>query len=68
MMELIWFRIYRFGAPYWKSEAKAIIAGMSRSTGKAELVKAANESIAYQINDVILAMRKIRVGNFGIVC
>jgi len=46
------------GAPYWKSEAKAIIAGMSRSTGKAELVKAANESIAYQINDVILAMRK----------
>jgi len=31
---------------------------MSRSTGKAELVKAANESIAYQINDVILAMRK----------
>jgi len=46
------------GAPYWKSEAKAIIIGMSRSTGKAELVKAANESIAYQINDVISAMRK----------
>ena len=53
------------GAPYWKSEVKAIITGMSRSTGKAELVRAAEECIAYQINDVISAMRRdtgLRIG------
>lgn len=44
------------GAPYWDSEARAVISGMSRTTGKAELVRAAVESIAYQINDVLSAM------------
>ena len=34
------------GAPYWKPEAKAILFGMSRTTGKREIVKAALESIA----------------------
>lgn len=28
------------GAPYWKDDAKAIIYGMSRTTGKKEVVKA----------------------------
>lgn len=46
------------GAPYWDSDAKAVIYGMSRSTGKAEIVKAALESIAYQITDVIRAMEQ----------
>ncbi len=45
------------GAPYWKSDAHAIITGMNRSTGRAELVKAACDCIAYQINDVVEAMR-----------
>lgn len=44
------------GAPYWDSEAKAVFCGMTRMTGKAELVKAGLESIAYQITDVISAM------------
>ncbi len=44
------------GAPYWNSEATAMICGMTRTTGKAELVKAALESIAYQIADVINVM------------
>jgi len=44
------------GAPYWDSEARAIICGMSRTTGKNEIVKAALDCIAYQINDVICAM------------
>lgn len=44
------------GAPYWDSEAKAAIWGMSRTTKKAELVKAGLESIAYQIADVVNAM------------
>jgi glycerol kinase len=46
------------GAPWWNSQARAMIYGMSRSTGKNEIVKAACESIAYQINDVVQAMRK----------
>jgi glycerol kinase len=41
------------GAPYWKSDAKACLCGMSRTTGKAEIVKAAEESIAWQIADVL---------------
>ena len=44
------------GAPYWDSEAKAVIYGMSRTTKRAELVKAGLESIVYQITDVIKAM------------
>ncbi len=44
------------GAPYWKSDAKAMLYGMSRTTGKAEIVKAALDCIAYQITDILLAM------------
>jgi len=44
------------GAPYWKSDARAIICGMGRGTGRAEIVKAAEESIGYQITDVVRAM------------
>lgn len=44
------------GAPYWKSDARAILCGMGRGTGRAEIVKAAEESIAYQIADVAFAI------------
>lgn len=44
------------GAPYWLSEARAILCGMTRITGQAEIVKAALESIAYQITDIIRLM------------
>jgi glycerol kinase len=46
------------GAPYWNSEASAMLCGMTRLTGKAEIVKAALESIAYQITDIINVMRE----------
>lgn len=46
------------GAPYWDSEARAIITGMSSSTNKAHIVRAAEESIAYQIKDIIELMRE----------
>lgn len=46
------------GAPYWDSGAKAAIVGMTRSTGKAEIVKAAEECIAYQITDLVLLMQQ----------
>jgi len=44
------------GAPYWDSEARAIICGMSRTTGKEEIVRAAVECTAFQVADVIGAM------------
>jgi len=46
------------GAPYWDSEALAMFYGMSRTTRRAELVKAGLESIAYQITDLIRAMEQ----------
>lgn len=46
------------GAPYWKSEARALVCGMSRTTGKAEFIRAAEESIAYQITDIVLLMNR----------
>ncbi len=42
------------GAPHWKADATAAFLGMSRLTGRAELVKAALESVAYQIADLVL--------------
>ncbi|MFV0380769.1 MAG: FGGY-family carbohydrate kinase [Breznakia sp.] len=45
------------GAPYWENDANAMFTGMTRLTGKRELVKAALDSIAYQINDVIEIMK-----------
>lgn len=41
------------GAPYWDSTAKAVLCGMSRTTGRAEIVRAAEDCIAYQIADLI---------------
>ncbi len=46
------------GAPYWCNDARALLWGMSRLTGKAEIVRAALECIAFQITDVILAMEQ----------
>lgn len=46
------------GAPYWDSEATGMFTGITRTTGKAELVKACVECIAYQITDLIRVMRK----------
>ena len=44
------------GAPYWDNEARAAIVGMSRSTSKAHIVRAAEESIAYQVQDLLSTM------------
>lgn len=46
------------GAPYWDSYARAAILGMSRSTSKAHIARAALDSIAYQTTDMIEAMQK----------
>lgn len=46
------------GAPYWRSDVSAAFVGMSRTTGKAELVRAGLSSIAYQIADVVNLMKQ----------
>ncbi len=45
-------------APYYKSDAQAVITGMTRLTGKAEIAAAALNSIAFQVDDVVMAMKK----------
>lgn len=44
------------GAPYWDDAAQACFIGMSRLTGRAELVRAGIESIGYQVADIVRAM------------
>ena len=46
------------GAPYWRSDVSAAFLGMTRTTGKAELVRAALASIAYQIADIVFLMKE----------
>jgi len=41
------------GAPYWDTNARALICGMTRGTRKAHIVRAALEAIAYQVKDLI---------------
>lgn len=43
------------GAPYWDNGAAAVLAGMSRDTTRAHLARAAEESIAFQVRDVLEA-------------
>ena len=44
------------GAPYWDSEARGAILGLTRGTTRAQIVRATLESIAYQSADVVTAM------------
>ncbi|MEG1926224.1 MAG: glycerol kinase GlpK [Ruthenibacterium sp.] len=50
-----------FGAPYWRSDAHALLCGMSRSTKRAHIVRAAEECIAYQITDIVRGAEKAGV-------
>ncbi len=48
------------GSPWWVPEAKAIITGLTMSVNRAHVVRAALESIAYQVADVVeLATRDL---------
>ena len=44
------------GSPYWDPGARGLITGITRGTGRAELVRAALEAIAYQVRDVVEAV------------
>lgn len=45
------------GAPYWDQFARGTIIGLTRGSGKAQIIRAALESIAYQVEDVVQAMQ-----------
>ncbi|NOV01082.1 glycerol kinase GlpK [Paenibacillus planticolens] len=44
------------GAPYWDSYARASLTGMNRGTTKAHIIRAALESIAFQVYDAVKLM------------
>ena len=44
------------GAPYWDMYARGVIVGMTRGSGRNQIIRASLEAIAYQSNDVIKAM------------
>ncbi len=51
------------GAPYWDSEARGIITGLTRGANDKHIMRAALESIAYQTKDVFELMKKEVGGN-----
>ena len=54
-------------APYWRSDIKAAILGLSPSTTRAHIARAAVESIAYQIKDVLELMAVDAQTNLNII-
>ena len=46
------------GAPHWSSEARGMICGLTAGSGREHIIRAALESIAYQSEDVLSAMRR----------
>ncbi len=46
------------GAPYWDSDVRGTIVGITRGTTKAHLVRSALEAIAYESRDLLEAMEK----------
>ena len=45
-------------APYWRSDARGIIAGLTRFVNKGHLARAVLEANAYQTLDIVTAMKK----------
>ena len=46
------------GAPYWDQRARGIVTGITRGFGRAHLVRATLESLAYQTYDICKAMEQ----------
>lgn len=52
------------GAPYWDQYARGTIVGLTRGSGRAHIVRATLESMAFQTRDVVEAM--LADGDFGL--
>lgn len=46
------------GAPYWDQYARGTIVGVTRGTSKEQFIRATVESMAYQVSDLLDAMRQ----------
>jgi len=46
------------GAPHWKPEARGLLSGLTRGTGKAHIARAVLEAICFQSVEVLRAMEK----------
>jgi glycerol kinase len=46
------------GAPWWRPDARAVIAGLHGGTTRAHVARAALEGIAWRVADVVAAMRE----------
>lgn len=46
------------GAPYWDPYARGAVLGLTRGSGRAQLIRATVESLAYQVSDVIRVMEQ----------
>jgi glycerol kinase len=44
------------GSPWWDADARGLVAGLTRGTTRAHLVRAALEAIAHQVADVVEAL------------
>jgi glycerol kinase len=55
------------GAPWWKPDARAVLAGMHGGTTRAHVARAALEGIAWRVADVVAAMREgVDVGSLRV--
>jgi glycerol kinase len=46
------------GTPYWDSEVRGAVFGLTRGTKKEHLIRATLEAITYQVKDVLMAMEQ----------
>lgn len=53
------------GAPHWNMRARGVITGLTRGAGADHIIRAALESIAYQSDDVICAMKSDTGGDIN---
>jgi glycerol kinase len=55
------------GAPYWSSDARALLCGLTRGTSRDVIARAALESVGYQTRDLALAMSADGVQAIGLI-
>ncbi|MGB3581173.1 MAG: glycerol kinase GlpK [Roseiarcus sp.] len=55
------------GAPYWSSDARALICGMTRGTSRDVIARAALESVGYQTRDLVEAMTADAGATIGVI-
>ena len=56
------------GAPWWQPDAKAAVVGMTFATTRAHFLRAALDSIAYEVRDLIGVMAKATGGQLREIC